>query len=788
MNNEQRHNQIGKILQVVIATNPDCREKIINDLCQGDAELESEVRSLLEHESQANDLLGSPLVDANTVIDYRPEVQGSGTIQIPGFTLKKTLGQGSSSIVYHAIQENPQREVAIKVLRPLSCSQQATSRIQAEAHLLARLEHPAIARIYQVGVIESHLHAQPFLVMEYAQGQPLSSYLKDKNITFHQRINLILELCEIFEYAHKNGVVHRDIKPSNILIHKDPDSGKLIPTVIDFGIAKLIHGQAIPIDIQTINPEIFGTLRYMSPERRNGKSSGDTVSSDIYSLGVLAAEVLDGTLCCEHSKNIYNNQSNDSSPTFPKPIAQALCRMIHPDPAMRYETVQGAADSLLNAVQASNQPSSGFESFTEKSPLTKITSRATAIVALVATVMILPGSVFVNDFTYLQEIESGYYEPEPGSMTEAMKNQNLEFQDSGPSDKYSVLHAHIRLIGEHARNGYHEDARRWIDIVESQYGDLRSVPNKLQQSFLHAKGYALGSAGNKTDALQAYLSATDTMSLDGELTERLAGDWRGIAHGIQSSGDYKTARTMYQQLIDHPSFNKLKWSLKSTVLANFAGLYWLEEDFQTAEQMFRRVIDSQPEVPTFRERKDIGQFHNSLGVVLTSQNKLKEGEHHINHALELTMKSHRVSDPVMCRMYRNLAKNYIHQGKYEESISIMISVRSYWAAMPDSWPRYVAEADFLLGSAYLKTGRLEQALSCLNNANEICAKLEGVVAKKLLSNIQNALGAALCDSGDTQQGKALMLSSSRSLMTMYSTQNPWINTAMQRNIAHKDCK
>ena len=87
----------------------------------------------------------------------------------------------------------------------------------------------------------------------------------------------------------------------------DPQTGKLIPKVIDFGIAKLIHGQAIPIEIQTINPEVFGTLRYMSPERRSGQSSGDAVSSDIYSMGVLAAEILDGTLCCEHSRDLFDN-------------------------------------------------------------------------------------------------------------------------------------------------------------------------------------------------------------------------------------------------------------------------------------------------------------------------------------------------------------------------------------------------------------------------------------------------------------------------------------------------
>jgi len=788
MNRYQRHNLIAEILQSVISANPEDRDATIAELCDGDEELVQEVRSLLKHEPQAQSLLDTPIVDANAVIVYRPEVFGSGTIQIPGFKLQRVLGQGASSIVYHAIQENPQREVAIKVLRPLSCSQQATSRIQAEAHLLARLEHPSIARIYQVGVIESQLHAQPFLVMEYALGDPLSIYFKDHEITFNQRIDLLVNLCDIFEYAHQNGVVHRDIKPSNILIHKDPQSDKLIPTVIDFGIAKLIHGQSIPIDIQTINPEIFGTLRYMSPERRSGQSSGDAVSSDIFSIGVLAAEVLGATLNCEHSAAIYENESGDSSSTLSPPIAKVLCRMIHPDPSMRFETVQEAADTLVQAVGASNQPLSGFEKFFQKHSRTKIASRAVTIAGLFLVIMVLPGSVFVSEFANQKELERGHIAGIPGAITKALEDSQAETQDQEISEQLARLNAHIRMIGEHARNGFHKEASRNIEIVESEFGDMSEVPAQYKQTFLFSKGYALTQNGNFNDALPVYQSAAELMNLNGELTEQLANDWRGVAHGIQTCGDYQTARQMYQQLIDHRSFSRLNWSLQSKVQSNLAGLYWLEQDYTTAEQMFREIIDSGPQKPSSRERKDLGQFYSSLGVVLTSSNKLEEGERHIKHALELTLANHRISDPVVCRMYRNLSKNYFHQGEYEKCISQMTFVRNVWAAMPDSWRYNLAEADFLLGSAYLESGDLEQALSYLIRADNSCLFLEGLASEKLFSKIQNALGAALCDSGFAKDGIALMESSLPSLISQYGVENLWVRRAMERATEHSDCQ
>ncbi len=786
MNSEQRHNRVTEILQAVISAKPDDRDAIIAELCNGDTEFGQEVYSLLEHEPQAKSLLDTPIVDANTVIDYRPEVLGSGSIQIPGFKLQRVLGQGSSSIVYHAVQENPQREVAIKVLRPLSCSQQATSRIQAEAHLLARLEHPAIARIYQVGVIESQLHSQPFLVMEKVQGSPLSSYLYDNKVSFDHRIDLLLNLCEIFEYAHQNGVVHRDIKPSNVLIHKDPVTGKLIPTVIDFGIAKLIHGQAIPIDIQTINPEMFGTLRYMSPERRSGQSSGDTISSDIYSIGVLAAEALDGTLCCEHSREIFNYQPSDSCPTLPKPITQVLCRMIHPDPAMRFETVQDAAVALRSAADRlqGSWPN-------DRLPTRRIKSmayRAVSVAGLLLVVMVLPGSVFLTDVSSHGELERGHIPGIPGAITQALGDPQTANDGSDVPGRLGVLNARIRLIGEHARNGFHAEAARVIQLTESEFGDLSEVPTQYKQTYLFAKGYSLTQVGNFSDAMRPYLQAKELMTIDGELTEQRANDWRGIAHGIQTCGDYKTARQMYQQLIDHQSFDRLSWSVQSTVLTNFAGLFWLQQDFATAELLFRRVIDSAPNNPTYHEEKDLGQFHSSLGVVLTSAGKLEEGELHIKHALEVTLKSHLASDPIVIRMYRNLAKNYFHQGRYGECIPHMISVRTVWAAMPDSWRYNLAEADFLLGSAYLESGDFKQALGFLIRADESCLQLQGLANEKLFSKVQNALGAALCDSGFTNDGVLLMESSFSSLVTQYGVKNLWVQRAMERASEHSGCR
>src|SRR6185312_14116173 len=145
----------------------------------------------------------------------------SETPNIPGYRITAVLGEGGMGTVYAAEQDAPRRRVAIKVLQ--SRSQSALARFGAEAEIMARLDHPGIARVLEAGDADGH----PFLVMEHVDGTTLEKYAA--SIALRRRVELFASLCDAVHHAHLKGVIHRDLKPTNVMVKSD---GRVI--VLDF--------------------------------------------------------------------------------------------------------------------------------------------------------------------------------------------------------------------------------------------------------------------------------------------------------------------------------------------------------------------------------------------------------------------------------------------------------------------------------------------------------------------------------------------------------------------------
>ncbi len=205
--------------------------------------------------------------------------------RVPGYNVLRRIGRGGSGTVYLAEQVRPEfaRPVALKVVDRVA-DPGAMRRVQDERHILARLEHPGIARLYDAGVTPA---GQPYLAMERVDGLPIFEHCCKRDLTVRDRLALFLEVLDAVEYAHRAGVVHRDLKPANILV-SDRGETKLL----DFGIAKLIAGPGEDEETRTLGRAM--TLAYASPEQVLGQRV--TVASDVYSLGVVLYELLAETL------------------------------------------------------------------------------------------------------------------------------------------------------------------------------------------------------------------------------------------------------------------------------------------------------------------------------------------------------------------------------------------------------------------------------------------------------------------------------------------------------------
>lgn len=220
---------------------------------------------------------------------FRTEVEiASGTIIGGNYKVLRLLGKGGMGQVYLAEQLNLGKNCAIKVIPPNQVTEKAWQRFQTEARAVAKLEHPNLVRVTDLGV---HEGTMPFYAMEYVEGQSLDWYLKNnKLMNWPAVLAIFLQVAEGLDYAHKNGIVHRDLKPANIVLVTQA-GGPVQAKILDFGLAKLSQNDASDLRL-TATGEIFGSPLYMSPEQCLGESVDHR--SDIYSLGCALFECLTG--------------------------------------------------------------------------------------------------------------------------------------------------------------------------------------------------------------------------------------------------------------------------------------------------------------------------------------------------------------------------------------------------------------------------------------------------------------------------------------------------------------
>lgn len=231
--------------------------------------------------------------------EWISEVRAKVTVgEMPGdridrYMLVQQIGEGGCGVVFVAEQEHPvRRRVALKVVKPGMDTKSVIARFEAERQALALMDHPYIAHVFDAGTTAS---GRPYFVMELVQGVRITDYCDQHSLTTATRLELFIQVCDAIQHAHQKGIIHRDIKPSNILVATTPD-GKLIPKVIDFGIARATAGQQLTDKtILTAHEMLIGTPAYMSPEQVALASTQLDTRTDIYSLGVLLYELLTGT-------------------------------------------------------------------------------------------------------------------------------------------------------------------------------------------------------------------------------------------------------------------------------------------------------------------------------------------------------------------------------------------------------------------------------------------------------------------------------------------------------------
>ena len=278
----ERWNQVRVILDNAIRQPPEARDEYVEKSCRGDAELHAEVISLLRSHEQAGDnFLNSPAIDLRSFSADEPKSSYIGR-RIGVYKITEEIGSGGMGEVYRAVRDDGQydKQVAIKLVRVGLGSPFLIERFRHERQILASLDHPNIARLYDGGTTDDGI---PYLVMELVEGTPIDQYCDEHDLGVNERLQLFTQVCAAIQYAHQRLVIHRDIKPSNILVTADG-----VPKLLDFGIAKILDpsGGTEATIVMPMTPE------YASPEQIcNGTI---TTATDVYSLGVVLYRLLTG--------------------------------------------------------------------------------------------------------------------------------------------------------------------------------------------------------------------------------------------------------------------------------------------------------------------------------------------------------------------------------------------------------------------------------------------------------------------------------------------------------------
>jgi tetratricopeptide (TPR) repeat protein len=262
---------------------------------------------------------------------------------VPGFVILNVLGRGGMGVVYKARQASLNRLVALKMIRSGAHAGPAErARFRQEAEAVARLQHPNVVQIYEIGEHDAH----PFLALEFVDGGSLAARLAGAPQPPRQAAGLVETLARAVHAAHGRGIIHRDLKPANVLLTADGT-----PKVADFGLAKCLDAEAG----DTPSGAVIGTPSYMAPEQARGRSREVGPLADVYALGAVLYELLTGRppFRAETAADTLLQVLSDDplapsrlQPKVPRDLETVCLKCLHKDPGRRYASALDLAEDL----------------------------------------------------------------------------------------------------------------------------------------------------------------------------------------------------------------------------------------------------------------------------------------------------------------------------------------------------------------------------------------------------------------------------------------------------------
>src|SRR6266851_2792298 len=341
----ERWQKIERLYYSALNEEKSARAAFLEQACGGDDGLRRAVELLLAQHEKNDNFLESPAMEvaakhlAHQADAASPDSLGGAHLDTSGldatypsadtvaeltyveqkslgpYRLLQKLGEGGMGRVWLAEQTAPvRRRVAVKLIKAGMYDDSVLKRFASERQSLAIMDHPSIAKVFDAGTTPD---GQPYFVMEYVPGVPITDYCDQKRLNIRERMELFIKVCDGVQHAHLKAIIHRDLKPANILVTEV--DGKPLPRIIDFGLAKATTSLAPDESMLTRLGAFVGTPGYMSPEQADTSLQDVDTRTDVYSLGVVLYVLLTGSMPFDSKKNVHEvlRQVREDEPPRP---------------------------------------------------------------------------------------------------------------------------------------------------------------------------------------------------------------------------------------------------------------------------------------------------------------------------------------------------------------------------------------------------------------------------------------------------------------------------------------
>jgi serine/threonine protein kinase/tetratricopeptide (TPR) repeat protein len=698
-----------------------------------DPAMRDQVAQLIDADLRRSPQLGTEIIGG--AVEHAAATPAVMPERIGGYRVLKLLGEGGMGVVYLAEQDNPRRQVALKVLRTGIVSPSLLRRFEHEAQILGRLRHAGIAQIFEAGTAQlAGGSSQPFFAMEYLDGKPLNEYAAAHRIGIPQRVDLFIRVCDAVQHAHQKGVIHRDLKPGNILVTEETErrrdgetkcagasqppqargplssasslrlsvssSLSAQPKILDFGVARAVDGDVLAFTQQTSVGQLIGTLLYMSPEQIAGDPLGVDVRSDVYSLGVILHELLTGVLPYDLSgrsltemirivREVPPRHASTLSRGVDRDLDTIVAKTLEKEPGRRYPSAAALADDLRrwqNHEPITARPPTfryQFSRFARR-------NQAAVIGAAGMLIALVGGILATSRQAYVAQRERARAEQES-----AVARETSEF-----------LREMLSSVDPARARGQIVTVRQTLDQaalrLDRMFGDQPLVRAALHRT-MGVAYYSIGAFEQAESQLRrALVLNTTTVGRDAPDALEIASELAIVLDRVGKSGEAESfARTALEnaertQGADSP--------VARTLRTTNALILQSQNRVAEAEALYRRVLAEHERIDG-PDSPETARAISNLGSFLLSKRRIEEAEPLLRRCLDIWRRAHGDDHPSTLVARSNLAALRIAAGDFEEAERLSRAVisdservlgREHWDTIFRI--RHLAQAQFQRGN------------------------------------------------------------------------------------------